>query len=243
MRTKLTSVLSALTVAAAVFPIRTAQAQMDLGAGYSNLASSTLSTLQLSLPLNPLRDTAKGKTTKSSGKAPNSGGNRFTFTSTAATKKKAQDAYVARLTKQNPGTAKVLAEQFAAHDTDAIYRRILSRAGLHDTDAADAIAAYTVLGWMIATGSAQPSPVALRGARNQIAARLAMNSRFSDPEIRTQIGEEIKLQIVIAQAGWQSARREGNLKAYSDGVASLFVRQTGQDLRALKITNSGFAKA
>lgn len=56
------------------------------------------------------------------------------------------------------------------------------------------------------------------------------------------MGEEIVISFITLHAGWQSARREGKLQAYSDGVAAMFEKQTGNDLRALVLTNRGLEK-
>jgi hypothetical protein len=45
----------------------------------------------------------------------------------------------------------------------------------------------------------------------------------------------------LAAAVALPARREGTLRSYSNAVAALFARQSGMDLRALRLTRAGFA--
>ena len=111
--------------------------------------------------------------------------------------------------------------------------------GLSADDAADALAGYTVLGWIIATGAPDPSAGAVRAARRQIAGRLGATPELRGPERRQQLGEELKISFVTLHAGWQAAHKEGNLRQYADGVAALFAR-SGVDLRSLVLTPDGF---
>jgi hypothetical protein len=48
--------------------------------------------------------------------------------------------------------------------------------------------------------------------------------------------------LVTLHAGWQSAGKEGNLRAFSDSVAAMFAIQTGSDLRALRLTDKGLMR-
>lgn len=78
--------------------------------------------------------------------------------------------------------------------------------------------------------------------RGQVAEGLAANPRFKDPATLAALAEELKISFVTLHAGWQSARREGTLPTYSDGVAALFARNGGPNLRSLTLADDGFAK-
>ncbi|MBC7945841.1 MAG: hypothetical protein H7X91_11400, partial [Burkholderiales bacterium] len=78
--------------------------------------------------------------------------------------------------------------------------------------------------------------------RAQVARSLAANATFANPHTRAELAEEMKLLFVTLHAGWQSARREGNLKPYADGVARMFQQFTGNDLRAMRLTERGFVR-
>jgi hypothetical protein len=119
----------------------------------------------------------------------------------------------------------------------------MSGAGLRDNDAADAVTAYTLLGWQIAKQDASEiSNAKVQAVRRQIAPALAANPRLAAPAARGALGEEMKLLFVTLHAGWQSAVKEGNTARYSDGVARMWRQQSGRDLRALSLTDAGFSR-
>lgn len=176
------------------------------------------------------------------GAAP-AGAARLSYSSTPALRRQALDGYLARASRQYPEAARVMSAQFAKHDYAAVYRSLIGGTGLRDNDAADAVTAYTVLGWQIANGYTDNLPPArIVAARRQIAAALAANPQLSSPATRPALGEEMKLLMVTLHAGWQSAQREGNLSRYADGVARLFRTQSGRDLRSLTLTDAGFSR-
>jgi hypothetical protein len=164
----------------------------------------------------------------------------FPFRSTAASRQAAKQAYVSRIERSNPASARVARAELAKHDYFRIYAGLIAPFGLRAGDAVDAIAAYTMLGYIIATGSRDPSPAQVRAVRGQIAARAAANPAMADPTKRAGMAEELQLLFVTLHAGWQSARKDGSLPGYGDGVARLF-KNNGVDLRALRLTDRGFA--
>lgn len=185
---------------------------------------------------------AGGKTTEKQGKKAKKV--NFAYTPTAALKQKALDGYVARIEKSgNAEAAKVAREQFTKNDANTVYKGLIAGTGLKENDAADALTAYTVLGWMIANDQkTQPPPSGIRAAREAIAAGMAKNEQMTTPGVAASLGEELKLLFVSIHAGWQSAEKEGKAKQYADGVAAMFHKQSGQDLRGFAITDKGFAK-
>jgi hypothetical protein len=168
---------------------------------------------------------------------------RLTYTPTAALRRKAVDGYISRMRREYPEAAQVMAAQLAQHDYSRIYSTLMRGAGLRDNDAADAVVAYTLLGWQIAKQDpAEISTAKVQAVRRQIAPALAANPRLSGPAARADLGEEMKLLFVTLHAGWQSAQKEGNTRQYSDGVARMFQAQSGRDLRALNLTTAGFSR-
>ena len=166
----------------------------------------------------------------------------FSFRSTPELRRIAADQFIARTSKSDPAAGKLIAAQIAQQDFNRVYAGIIAPFGYHTDDAADALAAYTLLGWLIANGAPDPSRAAAAGVRRQVAANMTRDLNTSDPRKRAELAEELKLLFVTLHAGWQSARREGRLKPYGDGVAAMFNRFTGDDLRALRLTDDGFAQ-
>ncbi len=166
----------------------------------------------------------------------------FTYRSTPVTQRTAIQQYLERLGKTDPKVAEKARAEFGRNDVTAIYSGIVAPFGYRPDDAAAGLAAYTLLGWLIATGAPDPSSQQAVAVRGQIAESLATNPRLKDPARLASLAEELKISFVTLHAGWQSARRDGTLPAYSDGVAGLFARNGGPDLRSFALTDTGFAK-
>ncbi|MDO7844723.1 hypothetical protein Q5H92_00020 [Hymenobacter sp. M29] len=167
------------------------------------------------------------------------------YTPTPALRQQTVQTYVDRLKTSNPAGAQAIASVFGPgkYDYSKTYREILDGTGLRENDAADALACYMIMGWVVIhnvqDGKAITIPMA-QGVRAQVAPLLAGN-----PQMRTraaQVGEELKLQTVIVQGGWQAAIKEGKLAAYQQGIGNLFKTQYGMDMSQFKLTSQGFAR-
>ena len=161
----------------------------------------------------------------------------FAYQPTAALKTATVQGYVERLKAKNPAASQVVAQQLGPgkNDYGQIYHGIVQGTGLRDNDAADALAAYTVLGWMIVNDVRDDKSLpagAAPGLRAQLLPKMAQNAQLTAAGVPAKLGEEMKLLCVITQAGWQSAIKEGKLPAYRQGVAALFKNQYGTDLNA-----------
>lgn len=163
------------------------------------------------------------------------------YAATAALKRDAMAGFLARVGANDPQQAAAVEEAFAGHDYDGIYAGVVRPFGLGANDAADSLTAYMILGWMIANGAGDPPRESVLAARSQVASMLLTDDRLSSPDVRAQLGEEFKILFVALHAGWQSARREGVLPAYADGVARMFRAQGGVDLRDLALRD-GFVR-
>ncbi|MDO7875490.1 hypothetical protein Q5H93_12170 [Hymenobacter sp. ASUV-10] len=165
------------------------------------------------------------------------------YKSTPALRQQTVQSYANRLKTSNPSGAQAVTAAFGPgkYDYGHVYRGILDGTGLRDNDAADALAAYMLMGYAIVhniqDGKAITVPMA-RGVRAQVAPLLAANSQARGRA--AQLGEEMKLQTVIVQGGWQSAIKEGKLTAYQQSIGQLFKTQYGLDLSQLKLTSQGF---
>ncbi len=163
---------------------------------------------------------------------------RLRYRSTSSTMQAALSAYIERAKRSNPEAADAADRALGQQDVSAIYRGMVAPFGLHDGNLADALTAYTVLGWMIANDAGDPSPFSVQAARSQLATRLVSDPRLSS-DSQIGLGEEFKLSFVILHAGWQSARREGSVSSFAEAVAAMFANQ-GLDLRAVGLTTAGF---
>lgn len=161
---------------------------------------------------------------------------------TAELRRETVDGYVSRLAQSDPEAARAVRDQFGRHDYAQVWRGLTLGTGLSERDAADSMAAFMMLGWMIANDSLDnPDPAHVQAVRAQLGPALVGEPRLSDPATRAALGEETKLLFVTLHAGWQGAQREGRLPEYADGVAAMF-RRLGVDMRALRLTDAGFAR-
>jgi len=162
----------------------------------------------------------------------------FPFRSTPASRQAAMRTYVSRIERDDPIGANAARTELSKHGYARIYASLVAPFGLRPDDAADTITAYTLLGHIIATGAGDPTPAQVRAVRTQVAARAATNRAVADPASRLRMAEELQLSFVTLHAGWQSARRDGSLPRYANGVARLF-EQNGMELRRLRLTDQG----
>ena len=170
---------------------------------------------------------------------------RLAYEPTAALRRQTVAGYVNRLKTNNPGAAQALAAELGKYDYSQIYRSNTKDSGLRENDAADNMAALLLLGWMIVNdqhdGNAITVPMA-KGVRAQVAPGLATSGAANTPAKAARVGEELKLLLVVLQAGWLSAPKEGQQVAFRQGVAAMFKTQYGFDLSKLRLTDQGFAR-
>ena len=164
------------------------------------------------------------------------------YTPTPALARETAAAMVARLRPSNPTATDMLQGQLGRHDYRDIWRGLAGRSGLRDDNATDAVEAYMILGWLVANNQVNTAddPAGVQEVRRQLAGPLAGDPALADPATRAALGEEVKLLFVVVHSGWQSAQREGNLAAYANGIAQIFMQFSGQDLRRVALTSAGF---
>lgn len=159
------------------------------------------------------------------------------YESTPALRGEALQAFAARA--PDAAAAEAVRAAFAKHDYDKAYRGLIAPFGLAADDVADAMTAYLVLGWLIVNRADDPHPGSVQAARDQIAETLADDPRYADAKGRGPAGEEFKLLFVATHAGWNSARKDGTLAAYEDGIARNLA-MSGFDMKTLDLTGAGF---
>ncbi len=165
----------------------------------------------------------------------------LSYQPSAAVKQQVERNYLDRIRRNNPAAADQIAAQLRRYNYQEIYANLVQSYGLSSNNVADISTAYWVLNWVIANQSAtDPSRQAVMAERDRTAVTLSKLSSLRNPQTRQQVGEEIKLLFVTLHAGWQSARREGQLSQYSDGVRAVFRQQNGADLRQIVLTKDGF---
>ena len=127
------------------------------------------------------------------------------------------------------------------------WTRAVKRMGLKRGDVADALAGYWVINWQIANRSAgDRKPAQVRAVRAVFASVLASNPAFAKTSDagRQEIAETyIHNAIFQASAFLEIVYSENNalLQRASNARDISFKRETGLDLRTVKLTDAGFA--
>jgi hypothetical protein len=150
---------------------------------------------------------------------------------------------IGRIRAKDPQSAQAIQSAFAKYDYDKLYDGIAGPYGLSGNDAGNAITAYLILGWLIANGQ-QDVPggrTAAIAARAQIA-RTLLGNAATPREKWAELGEDLKLQFLIAHSGWQASMKENGARQYSDSIARRFGQQFGIDLRAISLDGRGFTR-
>lgn len=173
----------------------------------------------------------------------------FAYRSSPSTRARAVEQVANRVRPRTPQLAQAITAAFGPGkaDFETTYAQILDGTGLRAANAADAMAVYLLMGYAIVHNLQDDkdiTPALARGVRQQVQGILLNNPKLkpNDPVAAANLGEEMKLQAVVLQAGWQSALKEGKLAAYQQQTARLFKTSYGLDLSALRLTAQGFAK-
>lgn len=163
-----------------------------------------------------------------------------TYQPTEALSQRVSQAFVARLRKKSPDYASQLARELQRVDYRQSYASAVRSDGFRTDSLSDTMAAYAMLGWMIVHNQMHTDRAQATGLRRQFAARVAANPQVLAK--RGELAEETKILFVTLYSGMLSAQREGNQRAYSQGVANLMQQKFGLNLTSLDLTPQGFVE-
>lgn len=164
----------------------------------------------------------------------------FGYLASSAVRQRVIADLISRVRAKDPQGAKEIGSAFTRYDYDRLYDGIAGPYGLSGNDAGSAMTAYLVLGWLIANGQ-QDVPggrATALAARAQVASMLAESGAVSRDHW-AELGEELKLQFVIAHAGWLNSMRVRSGQPYADGIARQFQQIYGIDLRHTSLDPRG----
>lgn len=170
----------------------------------------------------------------------------YSYKSTPALRQSVVAGFTKRLQSQSPKGAQAVAATFGPGKADygTYYTQMLKTSGLHDNDAADALAGLMVVGYQIANNvpDEQVTATMERAARAQVAGIIAKNDKLNSPATRAKFGEELKLQTVVLVLGLQETMKNNTVDAYRKSISTMFQSQYHMNLLQFKLTNQGFAK-
>jgi hypothetical protein len=156
----------------------------------------------------------------------------------------AVNAYVARVSRQDPTAGGQLRTALAGKNVPAIFGQLVEPFGLSNHDVADAMAAHLIMRTMVVTGAQPPSPQGVRNVRDAVAVAMAHDPKMASEAYRSQIGGEAQLDFVLVNSTWR-AIGAGKWPAdaaaqYRHSVAAGLSRE-GVDLNTTQLTPDGFA--
>lgn len=137
-----------------------------------------------------------------------------------------------------------LAAALSAGDPVKNWLQFVGGDGLRSGDAADALASYWILNWVMANDADSDRSQAL-AVREQVRGVLLANpafARLSEPQ-RQEMAETLILNFLMQHAAYGEAVRRGDrdLKARLGAAATArFRNEMGMDLRRLQLTAAGF---
>ncbi len=168
------------------------------------------------------------------------------FARSAALQKKSEAGVLAQLQKRSPAGAADTARVFREYDIAQLFRKATAAYGFRDNDIADTLAAYWLVSWVIANDARDFSVPAARAVRDQVAAGIARTPVGSfSPEKKHQLADEAIINTLMATQMFEYAQSgkvpRDQYRRIGDDLQRVFLG-FGADLRALKLTDRGFAK-
>ncbi|MDG2528543.1 DUF6683 family protein [Caulobacter endophyticus] len=139
-----------------------------------------------------------------------------------------------------------VAAAMQARDPVRNWAQLVAADGLRPGDAADALAGYWVLNWMIANRGDNNRAQTL-AVRDQVRVIMTSNpayARLSEAQ-RQEFAEVLMLNFLVQQAAYVDALKRGDqaaLQRLGDAAVARFKGEMGVDLRRLRLTERGFAK-
>ncbi len=149
--------------------------------------------------------------------------------------------------KADPANAERLREVIRRQDLLGLWEKHVSIDGLRRGDVADAMAAYWVQNWQMATRTSFVDGARVRAVRGQVAHALTSNPdfrRLSDAG-KQEMAETFMLNFVaqgLAYTDAMTRRDVGLAERLSKAAAARFRREANIDVRQLKLTPAGFAR-
>lgn len=160
--------------------------------------------------------------------------------------RRVQDQFLAFIARSDPGELAAVRSTLARMDFQTAWSRATAPDGFRTGDAADSMAAYWLLNWVIANGRDNSGSQA-EGVRSQVRAVLASTPNFASltESQRQEMSEVLMLNFVFQQNGYLVYRKRGDVESAGQAAkaaAARFRDQLGVDPRTLALTDAGFAR-
>ncbi|MBI1682716.1 DUF6683 family protein [Caulobacter hibisci] len=126
------------------------------------------------------------------------------------------------------------------------WAQIVAADGLRPGDAADSLAGYWILNWVIANRGDNNRAQA-QAVRAQVRPIMASNpayARLNEPQ-RQEMSEVLMLNFLVQHAAYLDALKrndQNDLRRIGDAAVARFRNEMGVDLRQLQLTDNGFVR-
>ncbi|MGR4862155.1 DUF6683 family protein [Caulobacter sp. LARHSG274] len=126
------------------------------------------------------------------------------------------------------------------------WAQLVASDGLRPGDAADALAGYWVLNWVMANDG-DSNRTQVLAVRDQVRPTIANNPAYArlDEAQRQEFAEILILNFLIQHAAYAEAMKRGDqevLRKLSDAAVTRFRNEMGVDLRRLQLTDRGMVR-
>ncbi|CAN7255641.1 hypothetical protein LJR225_001202 [Phenylobacterium sp. LjRoot225] len=154
--------------------------------------------------------------------------------------------YIAFIGKSlGPQAAGEYETALARRDFVTNWAQLVAPEGLRAGDAADALAAYWMLNYLMANGLVDVSGASGRVVAEQIRRSLVSNPTFArlNEAQRQEMAEVLMLNFITQQAAYEhamGARDDALKRKLADAAVARFRNEMGVDLRQLRLTRAGF---
>lgn len=158
--------------------------------------------------------------------------------------KQSEASILAELGRRQPGAVAEYAQVLRQNDMATLFDTSAASYGLKSNDIADTMAAYWLVSWVIANNAADFTPAQARGVREQIRSGMMRTAVVGFTlQKKHRLADEAIFNTLIASAIHDFARSGKITKAdfarVGDATQKTFLG-LGADLRALRLTDSGF---
>lgn len=168
------------------------------------------------------------------------------FTRSELLSKNIQQNYISRLAKEQPNMKPALEKAFSGNKLRNQFDQLLSAYGYSGTNLADAMTAYLVISWQVVHGQEFNDRRGFDAVRKMIRENLlsgtALNA-VTDKEKQTAT-ETFGYQAIIAMNTYKALRnnRDKVVLDQFKAVVDRSAKESGMDLKMVRLTSSGFVK-
>lgn len=152
--------------------------------------------------------------------------------------------WMSGLSRSNDGRR--IAAAMSERDPVRSWAKIVGGDGLKPGDMVDAVTSYWILNWVMANG-ADSTRAEAQAVRRQVRRMIAASpgqARLKDAE-RQEISEVLMLNFLIQHVAYTDAMTRGDRATagrLGEAAVARFEKETGVDLRELRLTDAGFAR-